>query len=142
MKTVADMTAKMLKGLQGAQPAYLAGIRSVTQAPGQAAAAKADVWKQKMQEVIADGRWEQAVASVPLESWRRASEQAAGKLASSAQVAATKWSEFAQSAQPVWEQSRMTAKSMASGTTEDAIAKVRMNIEMMKTLKGKKFARR
>lgn len=58
------------KGMAAAGPKYEAGIRRVTEAPGQKAAAQQEAMRANFNAAIDDGTWAANTAAVPLEVWR------------------------------------------------------------------------
>lgn len=135
-KTLAAMTAKMLKGMQGAGPSFTEGVQGVTKNPAQSAIEAKDLWQRKIQEAIANGSWEKGLAKVELPAWKAKTAAAASKYVQAAPNSVASWTSFAQKAQPVWERARQSAKSMPKGTIEDAVNRVRNNLTIMSELKG------
>lgn len=68
--TPQDWLNRWGQGLNGAGARIKQGVQAVTQAPGQAAAAKADKMKAGINASIDSGRWAQRVGSVPLAQWQ------------------------------------------------------------------------
>ena len=61
---------------------YRRGVERVTKAPGELAAAQADLMARKVQEAINSGKWQRAVAGVSLQEWQKAAtEKGAGRIA-------------------------------------------------------------
>ena len=138
MKTVAQMTAKFLRGMQQGQAAYTDGINAVTEAPSQAAINAKPLWEMRMQEAIAENRWVAGLQNVTLEQWKNAARNGAQKYGSAAQAATAKWSAFAQQAKPVWDEAKAAVKAMPKGTKADSLNRVARNMEIMATLRGKR----
>jgi len=68
--TAAQITQKWLTNYQGSTTAMTAGSNAVTSAPGQAAAAVAALWLQRVQ--ASQAKWQKNVAAVTVEQWRSA----------------------------------------------------------------------
>jgi len=70
MLTAAQVQAKWLQNYQGATTAMQQGAAAVTTAPGQLAAAKAQLWLQRLQ--ASQQKWATKVAAVSLQEWQQA----------------------------------------------------------------------
>jgi hypothetical protein len=64
------VAAKWAANLAGSTTSITAGVNSVTQAPGQAAAAQKAVWAQNV--AASQAKWARNVAAVPLSDWQQA----------------------------------------------------------------------
>lgn len=63
--------AKWGNRLKGATTEIRQGVEGVTQAPGQAAAKKADKMLAGIQKALSDGTWQRNVAAVSLDEWKK-----------------------------------------------------------------------
>src|SRR5260221_4241696 len=63
---------KWSRRLKAATPDIQAGIKRVTQAPGQKAAVQANVMLQNLSARVNDGSWAKAVGAVSLTDWQNA----------------------------------------------------------------------
>lgn len=90
MPSAATVAAKWNTAMQGASSAYTAGVQSVTEAPGQAAAAAAPLWAQNT--VAAQPKFAANSAAVTLASWQSSAvNKGAPRLASGAAAAQPKY---------------------------------------------------
>lgn len=71
-KNAAAVAAKWRDRLQAATQEMTEGVRAVTVAPGQKAAAKADVMKARLLEALNNGKWQRNVSAVSLGDWQAA----------------------------------------------------------------------
>lgn len=75
------------------------GINSVTQAPGQKAAAQADVWVQNT--TAARPKWQRRVAAVTLQEWQQAAiTKGVSRIGPGAQASVGKFADFMGQLQP------------------------------------------
>jgi len=142
MKTQAQIVGKYLRGVQGGGQAYVDGIAAVDQNPADKAIARKDFWQSQLMKAFSEGSYEAGLSHVTLPGWKAAAQAGQQKYVGSAQQASAKFSEFVGAAIPVWEQARQAAASMPRGTDADALAIVANNMQIMKTLKGKRAGRR
>lgn len=120
-------------------PAYTAGVMAVTEAPGIRAARAQELMKQKVIESIDSGRYAAAVSSISLNDWQQAAaKKGAQRLTSGAESGAQKYQQYAMDVAPVLEAVSQTVKSMPKGTTEDALARIRVNLEALKAFKQRR----
>lgn len=63
---------KWTRRTKAATQDYQTGVQRVSVAPGQKAAAQANLMAQKVQESISTGRWQRAVSAVSLADWQSA----------------------------------------------------------------------
>jgi len=95
MKNAAQVAQKWSQNLAGATQAITNGVNAVTVAPGQAAAAQAQVAGANYAAKIADGSWAAAVAAVPLSTWQQAMiKKGLPNLANGAAMGQTKMQNF------------------------------------------------
>jgi len=115
-----------------------AGIARVTQAPGALAAAKADKMKQNLNAAIDSGKWQQRVASVTLEEWKRqASEKGVGRIAAGIDGAAGKVEEFYAQLFPFQDSLQQKINKMPDLTLEDSIQRMTTFVRGMSEFKRK-----
>lgn len=80
---------------------YADGIRSVTTAPGAAAAAQADRMVQGVQRAVDSGKWQDRVSSVTLPEWQQAAiEKGVGRIAAGVDGATNKYQSYLNEALP------------------------------------------
>lgn len=94
--TPQQFAEKWARRTTGATADYSAGISSVTEAPGEAAARAVDRYQSGIQESIAEGKWQRRVASVPLSTWKDAAiTKGAPRIAQGVAQAQTGMAQFA-----------------------------------------------
>lgn len=69
-KSAAESAEKWARNTKGATEEMRRGVGRVTEAPGVAAAAKADKMRAGVVEAIDSGKWQENVAAVPLSEWK------------------------------------------------------------------------
>lgn len=72
MKDPRTIASKWKQRAGAASGDWLKGVQSVTEAPGQKAAAQEDKMLQNFTEAITSGRWRNAVSAVTLQMWQQA----------------------------------------------------------------------
>jgi len=117
---------------QGATAEYADGVRRVTQAPGQAAAAQRQKWQNNV--AAAAPKWAARVAAVSLSDWQdAAANKGAQRIAAGVQGASTKMERFFGDFLPHLDAGVRKVAAMPSTTFEDrvnrAIAMMRHNRE-------------
>lgn len=96
------------------------GVQAVTVAPGQAAAAAADVWLQNTQ--ASQSKYKRNVANVSLQSWQEATvNKGAGRIAQGATAAIPKMTNFLQQFLPAVDAARKALPPR--GTFEQNLAR-------------------
>jgi len=94
--TPAELTEKWQRRLKGAIEDMRLGVDKVTEAPGIAAAAKADKWQAAISEQRTKEKWRRRVSAVSLEDWKRAmKEKGLSRIASGVDGATAKMTRFA-----------------------------------------------
>lgn len=83
-----EFAAKWKQRTTSAIPDFQAGVRRVTEAPGMKAAERADAYLQGVQKAVADRKWQNNVAAVPLEEWKQKTAELGGQRISSGVAAA------------------------------------------------------
>jgi hypothetical protein len=107
-----------------ATPEYQAGIQRVTQAPGQAAAAKEQKYQAGVQAAVTSGKWRRNVGAVSLQSWQEsAMNKGAQRLASGAQAAQSKMAAAGARILPMIDAVKSEVDRMPDNTVEDRISK-------------------
>jgi hypothetical protein len=88
---------KWAAGMAAAGPAITAGVQGVTTAPGVAAAANAAGYAAGVQAAVASGKWQQAVAAVPLQNWQQSMlQKGLPRVGTGAAAAKPKFTQFLQ----------------------------------------------
>lgn len=115
-------TNKWVTNLGNATQAITDGVNSVTQAPGQAAAAKVQTWLARIQ--ASAQKWATNVGAVSLGDWQQAMIKVGiPRIATGAQAKQGKYLAFAQKFYP-WLQSGVNqVKAMPKVTLQDGIAR-------------------
>ena len=123
--TSAQAAEKWSRRLSGSGEDFKRGVASVTTAPGQKAASKADKMLAKLTESITSGRWAAAVSSVSLQEWKDSmTNKALQRIASGASGATPKVQAFMNKLLPYIESLKSEIENMPSNTTEDSIARM------------------
>lgn len=91
-----QLTEKWQRRLKGAIEDMRAGVNRVSEAPGAAAAAKADKWQAAISEARTKDKWRRRVGAVTLEDWKKAMlEKGLSRIASGVDGASSKMRRFA-----------------------------------------------
>ena len=101
------------------------GVERVTEAPGIAAAAKADKMRANLIASLDNGKWQRRVAAVPLEEWKRAMiDKGVNRVAAGVDASAGKTRQFAE--QLLSHQSGLMSEveAMPDLTLEDSIGRM------------------
>lgn len=94
--TAAQLTEKWQRRLKGAIEDMRQGVDRVTEAPGAAAAAKADKWQAAISEQRTKEKWRRRVGAVTLEEWKTSmKEKGLSRIASGVDGATGKMERFA-----------------------------------------------
>lgn len=113
-------TAKWVNNLSNSTASITAGVNAVTQAPGQAAAAKVTTWIARLQ--AAQQKWATNVAAVTLQQWQQAMiEVGIPRVASGAQAKQGKYLAFANKFYPYLESGVASVRAMPKVTLQDGI---------------------
>jgi len=102
-----------------------AGVERVTEAPGIAAAAKADKMRANLVAALDSGKWQRRVAAVSLPDWKKAMiDKGVNRVAAGVDAAAGKTRQFAE--QLLSHQSGLMSEveAMPDLTIEDSIARM------------------
>jgi hypothetical protein len=113
-KDPTQVAQKWAQNLGNATQHIQAGVAAVTQAPGQKAAAQKALWLSQIQ-ANAD-KWARNVSAVPLSAWQDAmTTKGINRIASGAQAAIPKMTNFLTQFLPYVEQGRQQVASMPKG---------------------------
>lgn len=108
------------------------GVGNVTEAPGKAAAAKADKMRANITEAIDSGKWGDRVASVPLNEWQdKMIKKGIPRISAGIDQAKEKQIEFAGQLLPYVDAGRKNIKAMPDLTIEDSKARAAAWIDHM-----------
>ena len=138
----ATIAKRWLAGVssQAAQDRYKEGIDSVTQHPGELAAAQQDKMRTNINAAIESGLWAARVRKGTVGDWKqRAKVKGAPRLSSGATASVDKYTEAANKMAPVWDAIAQECSSMPSTTMAEKLAKVQKSIEMQKAAVGKTY---
>lgn len=114
--------AKWVSRIGAASQDVANGVDRVTTAPGQAAAAKVDKWRQNT--MAAEDKWRRNVGAVSLEDWRTLMKSVGiPRIAQGAQAKQAKYGNFAAQFFSHLEQGLQQLASMPDTTFEDRVAK-------------------
>lgn len=118
-----DAAQKWAQRASAAQGDYTQGVQSVQQAPGAAAAAKAEKWQQNV--VAARDKFRSRVAQVSLQEWQAATVQkGAPRYAQGVQQATTKMAQFMSEFLPFLDSVTNRVKQMPDTTPEQRITRM------------------
>ena len=118
--TPEQVAAKWAQNLGAATQYITAGVNAVTVAPGQQAARQVDAWIQGVQ--AARNKWQQRVGAVTLQEWQQAMiTKGVPRVASGAQAAVPKMSQFLGEFLPFQERVTQQVRSMPKGGLEAGI---------------------
>jgi hypothetical protein len=119
-----EIAAKWAQRTSASTDAYQAGIQRVSQAPGAAAAAKADKWQQAVSQ--ARDKYRARVGSVSLADWQQAAlQKGASRFAAGAQASQNKMSAFLREFVPHLEAVTQRVRSMPDTTLEQRLERAR-----------------
>lgn len=120
--TPEQVAAKWAQNLGAAAPYITAGVNAVTVAPGQKAAQQVDAWIAGVQ--ASRQKWQNRVASVSLQEWQQAMiTKGVPRVASGAQAAQPKMTNFLAEFLPFQDRVTAQVKSMPKGNLEAGIAR-------------------
>lgn len=116
-QAVAD---KWASRVQGSTQEVINGVNAVTQAPGAAAAAQADLWLAKV--TASKDKWRNNVGKVTLSEWKdKMLNVGVGRIAAGAQANKPKMAAFMTQFLPHVEAGAAMVKSMPKMTLEDSV---------------------
>lgn len=137
-RSAATVAAQWAKGMRSSGDKAREGVRSVTVAPGQKAAARADLYAQKTQEAVASGRFQAGCLSVSLSQWQNYyTEKGISRMTAPTQMSIDKVTAFQQFWLPITEQAKQEISGMPKGTPEDSKARMLRNFEILSAQKYK-----
>ena len=103
---------------------YINGVNSVTQAPGQAAAKNVQGYINGVNAAVQSGKWQQNVAAVSVDDWRRAAvEKGAPRLAQGVATAGPKMTAALDRVFPMIDRAQQEISGMDRSTPEARIAR-------------------
>ncbi len=113
---------KWARNLSNATPDVQAGIQRVSQAPGAAAAAKADKWYQAV--TAAKGKWQRNVSRVTLGDWQQAALAGVSRIGAGATQKQAKWAAAFEAFRPHLEAGMRKVNAMPDDTLEQRLQKM------------------
>lgn len=127
-KTDPNQVAETWKNrLSGATTEIANGVNRVTTAPGQAAAARADLWLQRV--TASQAKWKRNVAAVPLDVWKsKMLNVGVPRIAQGAAANEHKMADFMTEFLPFVHGVAAKVKAMPKATIEDSIARATTQI--------------
>lgn len=132
MRNPATVAAKWVRGMQNAGATAKDGVSAVTQAPGQKAAAAAELYRRKVNEAVDSGRFQSQTAAVSLESWRQDYiTKGIPAMTARAAGAQDKVARFLAFWLPITEQASQAVQAMPKGSLEDSKARMLRNLEIL-----------
>ena len=128
------ITEKWQRRTAASTPDYVAGIRGVTEAPGQAAAGKKDKYLQGILDSV--DKWSRRVAGVSLSSWQQSAiDKGAPRISNGVNAAAPKMREFLTDFLPFVENVKAQVKNMPDSSLEDRLNRMVTNARMLSEYK-------
>lgn len=138
MKSSQTIAQKWARSMQNASAAVKEGIASVTVAPGETAASRADLYRRKVNEAVDSGRFADGCRSVSLQQWKDAFlKKGVDRISTGATAAQSKVEAFHAWHQPIAEASSAECQAMPKGGPEDSKARMLRNFENMSRNKYK-----
>jgi len=136
--TPREWREKHARNTKAARDDMLKGIDKVREAPGQAAAEKADKMLAGITEAVSSGLWGERVSAVPLEEWKRLmKDKGVARVGAGIDAAASDIEEFASQLSDFQDTYLPAVKEMPDLTIDDAEARMVANMRNMS-----KFRRR
>lgn len=127
-----EATEKWQRRMTNAIPDIVRGVGRVTEAPGKAAAAKADKMKQNIIKSLDDGTWARRVSGVPLEEWKsKTVSKVQERLSGGVQAAASKHTAFMEKLLPHVDAGVSKVRQMPDVTLDDSINRMTTMIRHM-----------
>lgn len=138
MKNPQTVASKWVRGMQNAGQSVKDGVTSVTVAPGQKAAAQAELYRRKVNEAVDSGRFARATAAVSLADWQRAMiDKGLAAMTGRAAQSESKVAKFLAFWLPKTEEAKAAVASMPKGGPEEAKARMLRNFEILSAAKYK-----
>lgn len=122
-KSAQEVAQKWSTNLANSTTSITSGVNAVTEAPGVKAAAKVDLWMQKLQ--ASRDKWMRNVSAVPLSTWKEAMiSKGIPRVATGASQAQPKFAAFMNQFLPHLEAGRAQIDAMPKGDLAQAAAKM------------------
>jgi len=137
--TAAQFVEKHNRRTKAALQDMREGVQRVSEAPGVAAAAKADKMRANLIAALDNGKWQRRVAAVSLEDWKTAMiDKGVNRVAAGVDASAAKTRQFAE--QLLSHQGGLMTKveAMPDLTLEDSIARMTEWVRGMSTFEFKR----
>ena len=133
MKNANAVAQKWRDRLQNASEEMKAGVQSVTQAPGQLAAQKADVMKARLMDALNSGKWQRKVSAVSLADWQQAMLNVGiPRVATGAAEKVAKVEKFMTKFLPFVDNVKKQIAAMPNATDQDRKNRMLKNFDLMK----------
>lgn len=129
--TPEQIAQKAVSRASAAAADYERGIMSVTKAPGQSAAEKADKWAAGVQKAIADKSFATGAARVSLSDWQNAVASKSGRYAQGVAAAQNKIADFHREFQPFVQSVQAKVNAMPDTTPEQRLQRMLVNAQEM-----------
>lgn len=134
MANVQDSVDKWKRQMLGAAATIKAGVMAVQVAPGQQAAAAADLWLQRLND--SKEKFRANVAAVPLAAWQSSMvDKGLPRLTTGVNGAIPKVTAFMTQLIPYTERVKQTIRAMPKGSEADADARMLAAARMMREFK-------
>jgi len=134
-----DRAEKLARNLKNALDDIRKGVDRVSEAPGKKAAAKKDKMRANLMAAIDSGKWEQNVASYPLEDWKEDMKtKGINNIPTGIDRAKNKIVKFAQQQDEHQAKIDSKLKSMPDLTLEDNIRRMEVQVREMAKFRFKK----
>ena len=131
-----EFTEKWNRRLKGARTDMERGVKKVSENPMEKAKEKKDKFVNRLNEAIAEGKWEAGLDRITLEEWRKAYlEKGLSRVAQGADHAVDKVKRFAGELLAYEESLQEKIKAMPDVTFEDAINRMVEWVRGMKEFK-------
>lgn len=122
-KTLDQVVSKYSANAQGAQQAFVDGVKNTTVDPTALAAANAAGAKAGFNAAIDSGLWARSLAAVGKVGWQNATEAKAGNYGTGIAAGLDKYQRKMQTWLPIIQQTGAAAKAMPGQTVEQRIAR-------------------
>jgi hypothetical protein len=125
MVSPATAAANWSRSLAASTEKIKAGVNSVNESPTAKAARRADAYLAGIQRAVADGRWQDSLNAVSLESWKQDMlNKGLPRIASGATAAQAKMQNFLTQFLPHVQQGKAMLESMPRGGLEENIQRM------------------
>ena len=137
-KTPQEVAKKWAERLQAAKPQIESGVRSVTVAPTQKAAAKADKYVAGVQRAVEENRFQRGLQKVSLADWQQSMiVKGLQRLSNGVKAAEGKVEQFQAEFLPYVESVQARVNAMPNDTEEQRDQKMLENARMLRQFKRK-----